>query len=123
MAGSLDDTSTCVGCLCDGGGNRQPVGGTVAAARARPVLNFIRLFIGNGTAANPNAGLLVGNGFSYDAGTCTGTAACAGGRGGFLVGNGGNGWNGGSGGSAGLFGTAVPAEPGCYGAVTVAGVG
>lgn len=76
----------------------------VAAARARPVLNFIRLFIGNGTAANPNAGLLVGNGFSYDAGTCTGTAACAGGRGGFLVGNGGNGWNGGSGGSAGLFG-------------------
>ena len=78
--------------------------GSVAASSAPVVPDFIRFFIGDGTATNPDAGLLVGDGFSYDASTCVGTAACDGGRGGFLFGNGGSGWNGGSGGSAGLFG-------------------
>ncbi|MBJ7401744.1 MAG: hypothetical protein JHC67_16030, partial [Mycolicibacterium sp.] len=56
----------------------------------------------NGTADNPNAGLLVGNGFSFDASTCP-TGSCSGGNGG-LIGNGGNAYNGGFGGDAGLFG-------------------
>lgn len=62
-----------------------------------------RLF-GDGTAENPNAGLLFGNGFSWEADTCNGTTACHGGNAGFFGGSGGNGWNGGNGGSAGLFG-------------------
>ncbi|MGB1223822.1 MAG: beta-1,3-glucanase family protein, partial [Mycobacterium sp.] len=53
---------------------------------------------GDGTAENPNGGFLWGNGFSYDAATCLGTTACAGGNGG-LFGNGGDGFNGGNGGN------------------------
>jgi hypothetical protein len=64
----------------------------------------ISIFISNGTAANPNAGLLIGNGFSYDAATCLVGSTCNGGRAGFLLGNGGNGYGGGNGGSAGLIG-------------------
>lgn len=95
--------------------------GPGAAAAKRPIADLIRVFVGNGSAANPNAGLLFGNGFSYDASTCAGTSTCDGGRGGFLVGNGGDGWNGGSGGSAGLFGSggaggaAVSGVPGAWG--------
>lgn len=96
-------------------------GGPVAASSAPPVPDFLRFFIGDGTATNPNAGLLVGNGFSYDVSTCTGTAVCDGGRGGFLVGNGGNGWNGGSGGSAGLFGNGGDGGPGTLGVLGGAG--
>ena len=62
-----------------------------------------RLF-GNGTAENPNAGILFGNGFSWDASSCTGGTACHGGDAGLWGGNGGNGFNGGNGGSAGWFG-------------------
>ena len=72
---------------------------TAANAEATP----FRLF-GDGTAENPNAGRLFGNGFSWDATTCTGTTACDGGNAGLFGGDGGNGWNGGNGGSAGLFG-------------------
>ena len=61
------------------------------------------VFFGDGTADHPDAGILVGNGFSFTAQTCTGTSACNGGNSG-LIGNGGNGWNGGNGGAAGLFG-------------------
>lgn len=81
---------------------------------------FPRLFR-DGTAYHPNGGILAGNGFSYDATTCPGATACAGGRGGLLAGNGGNGWNGGNGGSAGWFGTGgnggagVPGEDGGIG--------
>ncbi|MGI9186588.1 MAG: hypothetical protein ACR2J9_03545, partial [Gaiellales bacterium] len=64
-----------------------------------------RLF-GNGTAAHPDAGILGGNGFSYSALNCKGTAACDGGDGGRLQGNGGNGFNGGDGGDAGWYGAA-----------------
>ena len=55
----------------------------------------------DGTAESPNAGILGGDGFSYDAGTCTGI--CNGGNAGRLEGNGGNGYNGGSGGNAGWY--------------------
>jgi hypothetical protein len=64
----------------------------------------ISIFVSNGTAANPNAGLLIGNGFSYDAATCLVGSTCNGGRGGFLLGNGGNGYGGGNGGRAFLIG-------------------
>ncbi|MBU3749719.1 MAG: hypothetical protein FGM52_04585, partial [Mycobacterium sp.] len=74
------------------------------AAAANPFQNFIRIFIGNGTAENPDAGLLIGNGFSWDATTCNQGVACRGGQAGLLFGNGGNGFNGGSGGSSFLFG-------------------
>ena len=61
--------------------------------------------VGDGTATNPNAGLLFGNGFSYDATTCTGGTACNGGNGGLLFGSGGNGFNGGNGGNAFVYGS------------------
>ena len=62
------------------------------------------IFVSNGTLSHPNAGILVGNGFSYDAITCATGVTCDGGRAGFLYGNGGNGWNSGNGGFAGLIG-------------------
>lgn len=65
--------------------------------------DFIRKFIGNGTADHPDAGILFGNGFSYDAQTCLGQTVCNGGKAG-LLGNGGDGYNGGNGGAAGWFG-------------------
>ncbi|MGV0806291.1 hypothetical protein [Mycolicibacterium setense] len=65
---------------------------------------LIGMFVGDGTAENPNAGLLIGKGYSY--GTAAGDCAssCDGGRGGLLMGQGGNGFGGGSGGSVGLIG-------------------
>lgn len=78
--------------------------GAASAKAANPVQNVIGVFIGNGTAAHPNAGLLVGNGYSWTAQTCNQGNACDGGRAGLLVGNGGNGFAGGTGGSAGLVG-------------------
>ena len=67
--------------------------------------SVLRVFVGNGTADNPNAGILLGNGHSYTTygGACT-TGACNGGTGG-LIGNGGDGFAGGHGGSAGWFGS------------------
>lgn len=62
-----------------------------------------RLF-GDGTADNPDGGLLAGNGYSYDGGSCSGGTACNGGNAGLFYGSGGNGWAGGSGGSAGWVG-------------------
>ncbi|MEI7915686.1 MAG: hypothetical protein WCH82_13130, partial [Mycobacteriaceae bacterium] len=76
----------------------------LAATTDGVVGNYIGVFISNGTVDNPDAGLFLGNGYSYDGATCTGTTACNGGRGGLLFGNGGNGWNGGNGGNAGFFG-------------------
>ncbi len=80
--------------------------------------SIVSIFVSNGTAAHPDAGLLIGNGFSYDATSCTGVAACNGGRAGLLIGTAGNGFNGGSGGNAGLFGTG-----GAGGAGTAGGSG
>jgi CubicO group peptidase (beta-lactamase class C family) len=87
--------------------------GAPAAWRPGSVLRF---FVGNGTADNPNAGILLGNGYSYTTygGACT-TGACDGGNGG-LIGNGGDGFAGGNGGAAGWFGSG-----GKGGAATTAG--
>lgn len=75
-----------------------------AARAADPIGDFIRIFVGDGTAERPDAGILMGNGYSYTSyeGACT-SGACDGGNGG-LIGNGGNGFNGGNGGAAGWFG-------------------
>ena len=71
---------------------------TVAQQSSTPVL------FGNGTAAHPNGGIIIGNGYSYGtvAGDCP-SGTCTGGNGG-IFGNGGNGYGGGNGGSAGWFG-------------------
>ena len=76
-----------------------------ASAVGDPISDFIRFFVGNGTADNPNAGILFGDGFSYTMyeGACT-SGACNGGNGG-LIGSGGSGFAGGNGGSAGWFGS------------------
>lgn len=71
---------------------------------------LVSIFVSNGTLTHPDAGLLVGNGFSYDAITCP-QGGCAGGRAGLLYGNGGNGWGGGNGGSAALIGNGGNANP------------
>ena len=87
---------------------RRDLGGaarSTSSATAHPIADFVRTFIGSGTADNPNAGVLIGNGYSYTSygGACT-TGACNGGTGG-LIGNGGDGFAGGNGGSAGWFGS------------------
>ena len=64
---------------------------------------ILRVFFGNGTADNPNGGLLIGSGYSWTAVTCSGFDPCNGGNGG-VIGSGGDGYNGGDGGSAGWFG-------------------
>jgi len=77
---------------------------SASSASADPIAALIRFFVGDGTADNPNAGILYGNGYSFTeyGGTCT-SGACDGGNGG-LIGNGGDGFNGGNGGAAGWFG-------------------
>jgi len=80
--------------------------------------SILRLFAGNGTADNPNGGILIGNGYSWTADTCTGT--CDGGRGG-LVGSGGDGFGGGNGGSAGWFGNGGNGGAGLPGGIGGAG--
>ena len=54
------------------------------------------LFISDGSLTHPDAGLWIGNGFSYNADTCP-DGGCNGGRAGLIYGNGGNGWGGGNG--------------------------
>ena len=81
----------------------SPSASASGALTADPIADFIRIFIGDGTADNPNAGILWGNGYSYTNTTCTDPGGCNGGNGG-LFGNGGDGFNGGNGGSAGWFG-------------------
>jgi len=83
---------------------QPPAGSAVGTLPANPLQDFVRIFIGDGTAANPNAGLLIGTGYSWTAQTCNQGAACNGGQAGLLWGSGGSGWNGGNGGSAGLAG-------------------
>jgi hypothetical protein len=87
----------------------NPIGSLVSSASGRhdfvaPHVTIWNSLIGDGTAEHPNAGILIGNGFNYDADTCVGITACGGGNGGLLWGSGGHGWNGGDGGSAGWFG-------------------
>ena len=80
-----------------------PQANTVPAPAATPIPDIIGIFIGNGTPQHPNAGLLIGNGYSWTAETCP-TGPCNGGNAG-LIGDGGNGFNGGNGGDAGWFGS------------------
>ena len=90
----LDAGATLIGAAA------SAVSPVASAVGANPITDFIRFFVGAGTADNPNAGILFGNGYSYTAyaGACT-TGACNGGNGG-LIGNGGDGFAGGNGGSA-----------------------
>jgi CubicO group peptidase (beta-lactamase class C family) len=81
---------------------QRPSVSAAAVAAPAPLEGVLRLFIGHGTAANPDAGIFFGNGYSWTAQTCP-AGACDGGRGG-LIGNGGDGFAGGRGGSAGWFG-------------------
>jgi hypothetical protein len=90
----------------------------VAAAVFAPGVKATRqpgLFFGDGTALHPNAGRIVGDGYSYGsvAGDCATT--CKGGDSG-LFGRPGRGYNGGEGGAAGLFG------PGAEGGDGISGV-
>jgi hypothetical protein len=83
------------------------LGAASGAAVGSPVAGWypgavLRFFVGDGTAANPNAGILYGSGFSWSAETCT-SGVCNGGNAG-LIGDGGDGFSGGNGGSAMLFG-------------------
>ncbi len=66
--------------------------------------SILRIFVGNGTEDHPNAGILLGNGYTWTkyGGVCT-RGSCVGGQGG-LIGNGGGGYAGGDGGAAGWFG-------------------
>jgi len=66
--------------------------------------SVISIFVSDGTLTHPDAGVLIGNGFSYTAVSCATGTKCNGGQAGLLYGNGGNGWNGGNGGNAGLMG-------------------
>lgn len=81
--------------------------------------SLFSLLFSDGTAAHPDAGLLIGTGYSFDGASCEGTGACNGGRGGYLFGSGGSGWNGGNGGNAGFFwgaaGAGGDASVGCSG--------
>ena len=78
-------------------------GSATAGSAASAEADAFWLF-GDGTAEHPNAGFLFGNGFSWDASSCTGNTSCDGGKAGLWGGNGGDGFNGGNGGSAGWFG-------------------
>lgn len=80
--------------------------------------SVLRFFAGNGTADNPNGGILIGNGYSWTVDSCTST--CDGGRSG-LVGSGGDGFGGGNGGSAGWFGNGGNGGAGLPGGIGGAG--
>ena len=69
---------------------------------ASPAVDDTFWLVGHGTPKHPDAGLLWGNGFSWDATTCTGGMVCHGGSAGWF-GDGGDGFNGGNGGHAGQF--------------------
>ena len=49
--------------------------------------SVLAIFVSNGTLSHPNAGILIGNGFSFDAITCATGVTCDGGRAGLLFGN------------------------------------
>jgi len=82
-----------------------PTGKTVGS-KPGPIVS---LFISDGTLSHPDAGLLIGNGFSFTAVSCAANQQCNGGNGGLLYGNGGNG---GAGGQAGMVGNGGNGGPG-----------
>jgi hypothetical protein len=82
-----------------------PTGSAVAGGTPPgPVRTFIGVIASNGTATHPDAGLLIGNGYSFTATSCLGPKSCDGGRAGLLWGDGGSGFNGGNGGRGGWIG-------------------
>lgn len=87
-----------------------PHTGPTASASAVP--KILAFLVSDGTLAHPDAGLLLGNGFGFDATSCVAGAACNGGHAGLLFGNGGNGWNGGAGGNSGMIGNGGNGGPG-----------
>ncbi|MDQ1321455.1 MAG: hypothetical protein QG655_2700, partial [Actinomycetota bacterium] len=91
------------------------------ATGSNPIADFIGIFIGDGTAEHPDAGLLIGNGYSWNAVSCNGNDPCTGGSGGLLLGSGGAGFNGGDGGSAGWFGNGGAGGAGVAGLIGGAG--
>ena len=90
--------------LGSGTGTSTPAAATPAAASLGAWVpgSVLRIFFGDGTASNPNGGILIGNGYSWTAQSCP-TGSCTGGNGG-LLGSGGTGYNGGDGGSASWIG-------------------
>ena len=102
-AGAADaDQANCVDQALDMSHNLRETITTPGSARKRGVEQVIArikdksaacvdVLFRDGTADNPDAGLLGGDGFSYDSGTCPGVAACNGGNAGKLTGNGGDG--------------------------------
>ena len=139
-AAPLSPASTICGDLwCSeliGSGSTAPTPPTLAAALSTgapvatltspandPINALIRVFIGDGTADNPNAGLLIGNGWDGLPGT-----GQNGGSGGLLYGNGGDGGSGGvlgqaggDGGAAGLIGNGGAGGAGAPGAAGLPG--
>ena len=84
------------------GAGPLPSGAAVASPAAAAVGawqpgSVLRIFIGSGTADNPNAGILLGDGYTYTSyeGACL-NGACHGGNSG-MIGNGGDGFAGGDG--------------------------
>lgn len=83
---------------------KAPTLAALAVPAPKSPEQVVAIFVSNGTLSHPDAGLLVGNGYSFDGVSCASGVTCNGGRGGLLFGNGGNGYNGGAGGNAGLIG-------------------
>ena len=90
-----------------------------SVSKSGPVVDFIRLFVGNGTPSHPDAGFFYGNGYSWTAATCP-QGDCDGGRAG-LIGHGGSGYGSGDGGSARWFGDGGSGGAGLSGVVGGAG--
>ena len=84
-------------------GRNTPSAASVGSAAGAGLGDIFSYFFGNGTAENPNGGILIGNGYSWTSETCTSPTGCDGGNGG-IFGNGGDGYGSGNGGSAGWFG-------------------
>jgi hypothetical protein len=105
---SLDDAVCANGLFGDSAAT--PVTFAAASATANPLADIYGFFFGNGTPENPNAGLLVGDGYSFtaddvgDTPYCVEGSPCNGGNAGLLFGKGGNGYDGGSGGNAYFYG-------------------
>lgn len=84
----------------------------VAASATANASAFADLFfiVGNGTPDHPDAGWLIGNGYSFTENDvdvspfCTKGSPCNGGNAGLLFGDGGNGYDGGSGGNSYIYG-------------------
>ncbi|HCA52778.1 MAG TPA: hypothetical protein DEP24_07725, partial [Mycobacterium sp.] len=90
-----------------GSGSTLAAVATPSASATGGIFSFL---VGNGTPDSPNAGLLIGDGYSFTADDvdqtpfCVASKPCNGGNAGLLFGKGGNGFDGGSGGNAYLYG-------------------